>query len=162
MDEQKPTTARPMTLVIGVGHADRGDDALGPLVVERMGKRSSPSVRVECCRGEATSLMDAWRGADKVLLIDAVSSGAAPGTLHRIEAHREGLSSDISSASTHGVSLSAAVELARALGRLPPSLVIFGVEGKCFDQGGGLSTEVELALGELLRQLDEEISSADL
>jgi hydrogenase maturation protease len=53
---------------------------------------------------------------------------------------------DLFTCSTHGFGVATAVELARALNRLPPRLVLFGIEGKEFGIGRGLSTEVASVL----------------
>ncbi len=36
--------------------------------------------------GESLGLLDIWQGADAVVLVDAIRSGARPGTIHRIDA----------------------------------------------------------------------------
>ena len=45
-----------------------------------------------------------------------------------------------------------AIELARALGNFPQPMVVYGIEGKNFAAGIGLSAEVEKAAGETVRQ----------
>ena len=52
-------------------------------------------------------------------MIDGVSSGAAPGTLHRFEVADEPLPAELFSSSTHALGVAEAVELARELDRLP-------------------------------------------
>jgi hydrogenase maturation protease len=96
--------------------------------------------------GEPTSLMDAWEGADAVWLVDAVSSDAAPGMISRIDAAAEAVPPAFACSSTHHFGLPEAVELARAVGRLPPRLVIFGIEGASFAAGETLSAEVQAAV----------------
>jgi hydrogenase maturation protease len=59
--------------------------------------------------------------------------------------------------STHAFSVAEAVELARALGELPPKLVLYGIEGKNFDCGIGLSSEVEKATEEIVRRIEDEL-----
>ena len=46
------------TLVIGIGHPDRGDDAAGRLVAERLRDRAPPDVRIVETDGEAGKLID--------------------------------------------------------------------------------------------------------
>ncbi|HKC86245.1 MAG TPA: hypothetical protein VKG02_09745 [Blastocatellia bacterium] len=45
-----------------------------------------------------------------------------------------------------------AIELARALGNIPQRLMVYGIEGKNFAAGVGLSAEVEKAAGEAAGQ----------
>ncbi|MFI5005621.1 MAG: hydrogenase maturation protease [Solirubrobacterales bacterium] len=142
---------RARVVVIGVGNALRGDDAAGLHVARRL--RADPrsaGIEVRELEGEALALLDIWEGADAAVIVDAVSSGAPPGTIHRMEAEAEPLPSTLrGSTSTHALGLREAIELARALHRLPAHVVIYGVEGRDFEAGTELSTEVEAVLGEL-------------
>ncbi len=142
-------------IVIGIGNLWRRDDGAG-LAVARLLART-PGVDVLEREGEPASLIDAWDGADALWLVDAVSSGAAPGTVHRIEAAEQELPADLFRASTHHLGLADAVELARALGRLPARTVFFGVEGASFDAGEGLSAEVAAAATRVAEQIRKEV-----
>ena len=57
------------------------------------------------------------------------------GTIHRLDASERELPAELFRASTHHVGLAEAVELARALGRLPARTVIYGIEGESFEIG---------------------------
>jgi hydrogenase maturation protease len=103
------------------------------------------------------ALMDAWEGADTVILIDAVHSGASAGAIHRVDAQVERLLAGWFHWSTHALNVAEAIELARALGRLPPRLIVFGFEGESFETGVGLSPQVERALDELVARVIQEI-----
>ena len=58
--------------------------------------------------------------------------------------------------STHAFGVSDAVELARALGRLPDRLDVYAIEGASFAAGDGLSPDVERAVDELATTLGSE------
>jgi len=103
-------------------------------------------VRVLEESGDGAALLESWQDADAVILIDAVRSGAKPGTIHRLDANAQPVAKKFFRFSTHAFGLAEAVELARALGRLPPRLIVYGVEGKSFEAGVGLSPEVEGAV----------------
>jgi hydrogenase maturation protease len=138
--------SRPRTLIIGLGNEYRRDDAVGLIVARRLREAAPESVRVLEESGEGAGLMESWQDADAVFLIDAVHSGAKPGTVHRLDAHAQPIARKFFRFSTHAFGLAEAVELARALGRLPPRLIVYGVEGKSFEAGVGLSPEVEAAV----------------
>jgi hydrogenase maturation protease len=106
--------------------------------------------------GDGARLIDAWEGAADVVVIDAVSSGAAPGTIHRLDVAEGPLPRRFFHNSTHLFGVAEAVETARALGRLPARLVIYGIDGRNFDFGEGLSPEVEAAATEVTRRLGDE------
>jgi hydrogenase maturation protease len=83
-------------------------------------------------------------------VMDAVSSGARPGTIHRLDAAAGPIPVRFGGSSTHAFSVGEAVELGRALDRLPRRLVVFGVEGASFDAGDRLAPDVERALEEIV------------
>jgi hydrogenase maturation protease len=148
------------TLVIGVGNAYRGDDGAGIAVARKLAAQRLPGVRVMEMNGEGTSLVDAWKDVPSVLLVDAVSSGAVPGTIHRFEAQAGPLPKGLEHRSSHSFGVAEAVEVARALGRLPPRLVIYGIEGGPFAPGQGLSPEVERAVEEVASRLISELRAS--
>ena len=103
-------------------------------------------------RDEPADLMDTWSGHPRVVVVDAVRSGAAPGTVHVLDAGRNSgpLSQEAWGATgrggTHALGLAAVVELARALGTLPDHVVVVGVEGEQLDHGAPLSPAVAEAV----------------
>ncbi|HEX5081512.1 MAG TPA: hydrogenase maturation protease [Blastocatellia bacterium] len=141
-----------LTLIIGIGNEYRGDDAAGLIVARRLKERLMDSVMVLEQGGDGAALMEAWRGAETVIVIDAVMSGAEPGTIHRLDAKTRPLPKDAFRCSTHAFGVAEAIELSRAMGELPRSLIVYGIEGKNFAAGARLSQEVEEAVGEVARR----------
>jgi hydrogenase maturation protease len=152
------TTAR--VVVIGVGNLYRRDDAAGLVVAQHLRQIAPSHVTVMEQEGEPTALLEAWKDAHAVVLIDAVSSGAEPGTIHRLDALAGAVPQELFRYSTHAVSVAEAIELARALGQLPPKLVVYGIEGKDFSAGVGLSPEVESRVAELSERVLRELPDA--
>lgn len=144
-------------LLIGIGNEYRGDDGLGPLVAREMQRRSLPGVDVREESGEGASLMGTWEAADHVVIVDAVASGAVPGTLHRFDARTCALPATCFHSSSHAFGLVEAVELARRLDQLPRTLIVYGIEGELYDLAAGLSNSVLRSVPELIRHLEEEI-----
>jgi hydrogenase maturation protease len=150
-----PANAR--ILVIGVGNEYRSDDAVGLVVARRLRQLSLGNITVIEESGEGTDLMESWKGADTVIIVDAASSGAKPGTIHRIDARAQRIPTGLLRYSTHAFSVGEAVELARAMNRLPPRMVVYGIEGERFDEGtvlsravqGSVDTVVDLVLKQL-------------
>jgi len=135
-------------MVIGVGNALRHDDGAGLVVARRLrARRGGVPITVREHEDETLALLDLWAGRDAVVLVDAIRSGARPGTIHRFDASEEPLPSELrGSSSTHAVGIGEAIELARSLQRLPRRVLVLGVEGRRFDAGAGLSAEVEAGL----------------
>lgn len=132
-------------LLIGIGNEYRSDDAVGLIVARRVREKTLDQVCVREASGEGAALMEAWKAAPTVILIDAVCSGAEAGAIHRIEAHCQPLPAKFFHCSTHAFGVTEAIELARALNRLPPRLIVYGIEGRNFEAGVGLSPEVDEA-----------------
>jgi hydrogenase maturation protease len=147
-----------LPLIIGIGNEYRGDDAVGLIAARLLKERLADSAIVIEQSGDGAALMEAWRGAEAVVIIDAATSGATPGTVHRFDASAQPLPNDDFRCSTHAFGVAEAIELARALARLPRSLIVYGIEGKNFAAGVGLSPEVEEAVSEVARRLLTEFS----
>ena len=143
------------TVVIGLGNAYRRDDGVGLAVAERL-RAQSGGIDVVSYEQEPSRLLDAWTGADLALVVDAVSSGAEPGTVHRFDATERAVPGRVFRGSTHAFGVSEVIELARALGRLPRRVLVYGVEGDEFGAGEGLSPAVAAAVGPLATELLEE------
>jgi hydrogenase maturation protease len=149
-----------MLAVIGIGNRFRRDDAAGLEVARRLRLARPPGVVVKEDEGEAASLIEAWSDVDEALVIDAVSSGGEPGTLHRYEVNEEPLPAKLFRSSTHAVGLAEAIELGRSLERLPGRLVVYAIEGKSFEAGEGLTAPVQQVVADLVMDLYHELSGA--
>ena len=139
-------------VVIGVGNAFRGDDAAGREVARRVRERVPGEIDVVVCELEPTRLIDAWDDAESAVVVDAVSSGAEPGTVHRFDASTDTLPSREFRSSTHAFSIADALELGRALGRAPQRVVVLGLEGASFGLGDPLTPAVEAAIPRVVEQ----------
>jgi hydrogenase maturation protease len=144
-------------LLIGIGNEYRSDDGVGRLIARNLMNRRLPHIEVVEASGEGAALMETWKGADAVILIDAVSCGAPPGTIHRLNARRELIPQEYFRCSTHAFGVAEAIEMARALNLLPPRLIIYGIEGQTFAFGQGLSAAVEEAAGAAEEQIHREV-----
>ncbi|HET7761634.1 MAG TPA: hydrogenase maturation protease [Phycicoccus sp.] len=140
-------------LVVGLGSPDRGDDAVGMHVARAVAARGDP--RVEVLEHEdPTDLVELWTGRGRVVVVDAVCSGAGavPGDVRVLEtgAGLDPLPEDAWAGTgrggTHAFGLATAVELARALHRLPERVTVVGVEAARFEHGAGLSPAVAAAV----------------
>jgi hydrogenase maturation protease len=143
-------------LILGVGNAYRSDDGIGIAVVRRLREQVPSEIKTLEETGEGTALLEAWKGARAVIVVDAVQSGAPPGTIYRLDAHNGQIPKQFFHYSTHAFSVAEAIELARALDLLPRRLIVYGIEGQFFIAGVGLSREVEQAgVTVVTRVLDE-------
>jgi hydrogenase maturation protease len=142
-----------------VGNQYRSDDAVGLVAARRLKALFLDNVTVIEESGEGADLMESWKGADTVILIDATSSGAKPGTVHRIDGREQRVRRDLFRYSTHMFSVGEAVELARVMNRLPSHMVLYGVEGGNFEAGVVLSRAVEESTHKVVELVVKEIQA---
>jgi hydrogenase maturation protease len=141
--------------VIGVGNDLRGDDRAGLEVVRKLAGTGRACV-VEC-EGEPVALLEAWDGCDRVIVVDATRSGVLPGTIRRIPAHAGPLPASLSRSSSHLLGVADAIELARALGRLPETTIVYGIEGEDFSAGSDISAMVAEAVERVAAAIEREL-----
>lgn len=155
--------AGPHHVLVGIGSPDRGDDAIGPAVVGLIAEWVAggslgvttpghrpfvlPAGTQVLSRADPSRLVEAITGADLAVIVDAVRTGAPAGTVHVIEVGTDqpALPND-PLPGTHGIGVAEALALARVLDRLPPRVVVVGVEGRQFTLGASPSDAVRAAL----------------
>lgn len=136
--------------IVGCGNPERGDDAAGVLVARRLRELGANAFEHS---GEGLALMESWLGCDSVILIDAVITGAPPGTITAWNGNLAPLRGATQGCTTHAFGVAEAVEMARILDRLPRRLLIYGIEGRKFELGSAPSPEVAQAVERLVLQL---------
>ncbi len=159
-DGRAPAPVR--ALVVGLGSEDRGDDGVGAAVARAVADLRIRDVDV-VEHSDPTLLIDLWEKHDPVVVVDAVHAGDDPGMLHRLHTGAAlpplpGRGWEVAGrGSTHAFGLGAAVELARALGRLPRRLSVVGVESSCFEPGAGMSPAVASSVDAAVEAVLEEL-----
>jgi hydrogenase maturation protease len=144
-------------IFVGVGNQYRRDDGVGVEIVRRLRAENIPDTKIITTTGEGAALMEIFKKHDAVFIFDAVSSGARPGEIFRFEAHHQPIPARFFNYSTHAFSLAEAVELARALKQLPAFLIVYGIQGKNFGSGTGLSPEVQGAILEVISNVLKDV-----
>ena len=171
MSDDAPARGEPRVALIGLGNALRGDDAIGPLVAARVRDRlralgvpgADHRLDLRCGALDPLAIIAAWSGATTAVVIDAAVSGAPPGTVLRFDvtpradSRAAPLPAAFGRASSHGLGLAEAIALARALGRLPPRLLCFAVEGSDFAHAGEMSRPVRAAATTAVERIADEI-----
>ncbi len=150
-------TEAPRPLVIGLGADARSDDGIGLEVVRAL--RRDPTLAADVVEGpgDLWQLLDLWGGRPIVVVIDAVRSGAPPGTISRWDGPEAARLPSGFAVSTHGFSLPDVLHLSAFLGRLPARLIVFGVEARAFGPGTDRSPEVRAAVPEVCRRVLHEL-----
>ncbi len=155
MNETAPQTERPTNgkksqprlQVIAFGNPFRGDDSAGLEIDRRLGARPDYSCPLRPQPQSIVELLDLFAEAEVILFVDAVTSGAVPGTLHLLSLPIAGLEPrGLSALSGHGWGVAETLELARALGCPIPRIVLLGVEIGSVSLGAPRSPLVEQAI----------------
>ena len=147
-------------LVLGIGNPWAADDGVGPEVVRRLQVGwqeeggDSALVEFQTLSQPDLGLLDALAECDALIVVDAVVSGAAPGTVHR-EVWQPGAvdSRGVERASSHGFGVRELLEMAAALGRLPARVELWGIEIESTEPGEGFSAAVGEAIPGVVEQL---------
>lgn len=146
-------------LVIGIGNEYRSDDRVGLDIVRALKKKKLPGTKLIESGDDSLNLIDTWKDAKFVILVDAVSSAAEPGTIFRYNALTEPIPTQLSFHSTHTLSVAETIELGKMIHQLPPNLILFGIEGKHFSSGIKMSPEVENAIPVVIEELIQVIQT---
>ena len=88
-------------LLIGIGNEFRSDDGIGLIIVRQIQNTQLSSIFVKEASGEGAALMEAWQGYENVIIVDAMVSGAKPGTILIIDANKETVPANVFHYSTH-------------------------------------------------------------
>lgn len=108
------------TLVLGLGNPILSDDSVGLRVAQELRRilPPQPGLVVDEDYWGGLRLMERLAGFDRAIIIDAIQSGAAPGTIHCL---RPDELPTQHSASAHDVNLPTALAFGRQMGvHLPP------------------------------------------
>jgi hydrogenase maturation protease len=144
-------------LVACLGNPERGDDALGTMVAQKLAGRLPADVALAVRGGDMLSLIDDWAGFDALVCVDAAAPMGDPGRIHRIDLDSDELPRNMSLSSCHAFGLVDAISLARTLKCAPQDIIVYAVEGCSFD-GGALMTEaVAAAASEVAHRVIAEI-----
>lgn len=150
--------------IIGIGQSLRGDDAAGLAAVQLWRETyqetgARPNVQVELAELPGIELLSLLEGARIAILVDAVHSDARVGTVrviteNQLETFKDG------SGSAHGWGVAETLSLGRKLmpSAFPGKLILIGIEAGQLNLGEALSQEVEAALPEVARLIEQYIS----
>jgi len=140
----------PRSRIVGLGSC-HGDDQAAWLLIDSLRQCSVPDTEV-IALAEPTRLLDYLDGCEQLIVIDACYSGQAPGTITRLVWPDPAIQAR-PGRSSHGFDVAAVLAMANQLGKLPASVVLFGIEAQACEPAGGLSPAVSRALPGLWAQV---------
>lgn len=147
-----------MTVVIGLGNLLRADDGVGVHVVRRVAEEL-PGVEAVDLSTSDIDILDHIRGRDRVFIVDAIVTGAEPGTIRRLDP------GDLVAAGflSHGLNLPSVLRLGSELypDEMPGEVIILAVEaGDIRSFTEELTGKVASAVPRLIEMVREELTRA--
>jgi hydrogenase maturation protease len=152
-----PDTETAPILVLGLGNMLLCDDGVGPALVEQL----SESVerwkgRVEFVDGgtQGLALLGQLSGRQALIIVDAMRTGAPPGTIHRLTWNELREVTPKRGNSGHEGNAGELLAAAQLIDQLPDRLFLVGVEPEKIETGVGLSAPVQEAMSDAYCQVN--------
>lgn len=143
-------------IVVGIGNPYREDDAAGWAVVDALQEKVNGAVPCSKQRGDIAELMDLFMNYPTVYLVDACRTDATAGSWQRIDVRQNPLPLENAQTSTHGLSISQAVALAKNLDQLPSKLIVYTIAGDHYALSEKLSPAVEQSISHVAQAIYNE------
>lgn len=159
-DDRTGSGENPEVAIVGVGNEIMGDDGVGPTVIQRLDGTSLDSAeRVRLVDAGTTGFfaLEAMSGADRAIVVDAIETGATPGTIQEYRCVEGTFDAEVPDMTMHDVSFTEAMTVGRDVYDLPDEIRVLGVEPETVSVGTELSEAVDRAAGELVNMLTENI-----
>ncbi len=148
------------TLILGVGNTLRGDDGLGPKVIDWLSERDlPPGVKLVDGGTSGLAIVSQLMGQQRAIIVDAADVDRAPGEWQRFSLDGVRLKRNDTTFSLHFAGLTEALALAEALKILPEEVIIYGVQPARVDWVSELSAEVQAVVPIVGRAVLREVTA---
>ena len=150
-------------MVVGCGNLLRGDDGVGPILVRHLWERGVPDgLRLVDGGTAGMDVAFQMRGAERVVIVDASATGAAPGTMYRVPGAELAQLPPLEGVHTHSFRWDHAIALARwALAdECPLDITVFLIEAANVAMGVDLSPEVTAAMEKVIDIIEADYIAA--
>jgi hydrogenase maturation protease len=145
-----------MLKVISLGNELRGDDSIGPVVVNELRTMNlADPVTLIDAGADAFTVLEHLMADDPILLIDCAQMGRQPGEVIKFKIDNSTIKLFEKSISLHGFSFAEVFKMAEQFGPIPDCTII-GVEPKSIEFGQKLSDEVRQSLPSIIKMVIEE------
>lgn len=150
----------PTTLVLGIGNLVMGDDGVGVRVVQKLRQNLQLPPEVAVLDGGTLGLdiLPHLEGIERLIVVDALETGGAPGTLVRLAGDQIPLALE-TKVSAHQMGLKDLLTVARLMGHAPAEMVLLGVQPASSEMGIGLTPSVEARVDVLLAGILAELEN---
>ncbi|HKM80551.1 MAG TPA: hydrogenase maturation protease [Candidatus Acidoferrum sp.] len=145
-------------LVLGLGNTLLSDDGVGPALLDCLSSSAQRwEGQVEFVDGgtQGLALLGCLSGRKALIIVDAVKTGAPPGTVHRMTLGELRSANPGRAGSAHEGNAGELLAAAQLVDELPDRLFVVGVEPKKIATGYGLSAPVKRALPEASKEVNQ-------
>jgi len=152
--------------IIGIGNILCSDEGVGIHVINDINHEAlNSNVKVFDCGTSGIAVLEAMDDTEKAIIIDAVSSGRKPGTIHlyTMEDLLRMEDKTLKLVSLHQFDLMATLKLGMTTNayKMPCRIIIIGVEVKSLESSMDLSDEVTKALPKVIETVIHEAQAID-
>jgi hydrogenase maturation protease len=142
--------------VIGCGNPNRSDDGVGIEVARRLAPRARPELQILDAGTDGMAVMFAARGCKTLILVDACTTGASPGTLFQVPAEQLAVPHR-PSYTLHDFRWDHALYAGRKMfdAGFPTDLTVLLIEASSIALGIGLSAEVSAAAARAVERIEQ-------
>ena len=145
-------------VILGLGNILMKDEGLGVHAVGELAKQGLPE-NVEVVDGGTAGLgaFAPLNNVEKLIIIDALKAGKAPGTIYRLQPKDLSNNSHSHTLSLHQIGVLETIAIFEKTGDLPREIVIIGVEPKEIALGTELTDEIKNKLPDVVKAIQKEI-----
>jgi hydrogenase maturation protease len=141
------------SVVLCLGNRYLGDDGIGIRVADALDGILGADVLVEASQTMDLPLLSRYEGASRVIVVDALKSGASPGVVSRYALVPKGVPLQALKG-PHSLELHDFFDIAWQTGLLGCPVTIVGVEPKDCGVGEGLTKELEGAIPRVVAEVE--------
>ena len=146
--------------VVAVGNPIMGDDGVGKRVIEALESSSDDRTNGVLLTHAGTTAffaLEAMSGCQKAIVVDAIETGAEPGTVHRYRYVDGAFAGEVPEMTMHDFSFAEALRAGRDAYDIPEDLLVVGVEPARIEATLELSDRIERSVPELVELVLEEL-----
>ncbi|NWG01426.1 MAG: HyaD/HybD family hydrogenase maturation endopeptidase [Syntrophaceae bacterium] len=147
----------PKIVILGVGNLLLSDEGVGVHVAHELMKMNlPPEVSVVEGGTDGFGLLNIIMEANRLIVIDAVKGGAAPGSIYRFDIGEVRNCPSGFKTSVHQIGILEVLDLSELIGKTPYTTVI-GIEPKSLEMGMELSPEVNAKIPRVIKLIMHEL-----
>lgn len=144
-------------VILGVGNLLLSDEGVGVHVANELVKLElPPGVTVVEGGTDGFRLINVITEADRLIVVDAVKGGGAPGSIYRFDINEVQNCPSGFKTSVHQIGILEVINLSGLIGKTPQTTVI-GIEPESLEMGMELSPEVKAKIPRIIELIKEEL-----